>query len=189
MKYYYATTNPYPDGPFAGDGEYHSLSLNFDRPGRFPRDWGSGGPFKHPPSEPVEAIVETAGTRFLDFYDSSALIVSAPLHEIFDEAGVRTVDWYPLVIRCPATDSVRHDFSIGNVTRAIPTDEARHREGPYKGLNMFQCLKRLEDVIGGARLFRQSEVLSQIVVHQTVVDLVTARLPKAIRFERVNFTV
>ncbi len=187
--YFRITSNPYPLGAEAGDGEPAALTYAPDRLSTgFGRLWITGERFAEPPPASLQARIEPGeGGRLLDFYQMPICAMSLALHSFFREACVDNVDVYPLEIVDVGAGTSRSDYVAFNIVGSVAAaDMARSRYENFDGLVIFDSISLDPRRAAGARMFRMSESLTQIIVDESVKALADARGLTALRFHPVE---
>lgn len=189
--YFRITSNPYPSGPTAGDGEPISLSYKPDRlVSGFKRVWITGERFAQAPPLPLEASIEQAADgRLLDFYQMPLCVMSSRLEAFFNAAVIDNIDFYPTVLVDLANGQTRTDYVAFNVIGLVAAaDLSRSRYDDFGEVKMFDAIALDPRHTRGTRMFRMAESPGQILVDASVKALAEAQGLTSLLFHPVEMT-
>lgn len=152
-------------------------------------DWGRGTPAQRHPSGPVviQAVPHDgcAGAPD-DFQDMSVPLMSRPLKEAIDAAGVDNVRFFPVALRNTETAEVYEYFAFNLVGLGAAAGSAREgmssHDGDFLGDTHVRRLRIDDASARGLLMFRLQEKFSVILVHESVKESVERSKISTVKF-------
>jgi hypothetical protein len=144
------------------------------------RSWMTGVRFDREPSEPI--ILKLRGTdeddwALGDLWLTPITVMSKRLYETLLKAGINNLDIYAVELHDQENDNIYHDFVAFNLVGKIAAADANKTvfAGDAKMISAdIDSLSIDQTKTQNALMFRLSESVNTILVHETIVNAIQA---------------
>ncbi len=135
-----------------------------------PVDLLSGAKLAKPPSYINITLSKNSGDFYPDIISSLITLYSNKVKQCLDNCGIDNVDFYPVKIIDPKSNTVNSDYWFANICDRISCIDVENSDmelDPLGGLD-FESFSVDETKVNGARIFRLHELGRLVIVNEDI---------------------